>query len=86
MALRRALQRWADVVNSHSSTDSWLLACLRTLPAPRLVRTRGISRRSFRAHAWQPLAVLQGDGARSFTTGERLREQVMRRRVWTRRG
>jgi glycosyltransferase involved in cell wall biosynthesis len=78
-ALRGVLsERWADVVNSHSSTDSWLAAlALLTLPrAPRLVRTRHVS-------APIPGHVLNRWLYRSatthvITTGERLRAQVVR--------
>ena len=79
LALRRFLAgRHFDIVNSHSSTDSWLAAlALQTLPrAPRLVRTRHISAPIARnvATRW-----LYGCAtARVVTTGERLREQVVR--------
>jgi glycosyltransferase involved in cell wall biosynthesis len=78
-ALRRVLsERWADVVNSHSSTDSWLSAvALRTLsPAPRLVRTRHVSA-SIPGHALNRWLYCRAT-AHVVTTGERLREQVMR--------
>lgn len=79
LALRRFLaRRRPDIVNSHSSTDSWLAAlALWTLSrAPRLVRTRHISAPIARniATRW-----LYGCAtARVVTTGERLREQVVR--------
>ena len=79
VALRRFLARSrADIVNSHSSTDSWLaaLALASMAAAPPLVRTRHIS------------APIPGNArtrwlytratAHVVTTGERLREQVMR--------
>jgi len=78
-ALRGLLQaRRFDVVNTHSSTDTWLAALARVglRGAPPLVRTRHIS------------APIPGDPAsrwlyrratnRIVTTGERLRTQVMR--------
>jgi glycosyltransferase involved in cell wall biosynthesis len=77
-ALRRVLDdRGADVVNSHSSTDSWLAAvALRTLPgAPRLVRTRHISA-PIPGHALNRW-LYRSATAHVVTTGERLREQVM---------
>ena len=46
LAVRRWLQAHpVDVINSHSSTDSWLaaLACATLARAPALVRTRHIS-------------------------------------------
>jgi len=77
-ALRRLLrQRRFDVVNTHSSTDSWLAALGRIglRDAPPLVRTRHIS------------AAIPGDPASRWlykhatrhivTTGERLRGQVI---------
>lgn len=79
-AMRRLLaQRRFDLVNTHSSTDSWLaaLACASLADAPALVRTRhisapiapGASNRWLygRASAWV------------VTTGERLREDVIAR-------
>jgi glycosyltransferase involved in cell wall biosynthesis len=78
LALRGLLARGEfDVVNTHSSTDSWLaaLAC-RSLPlAPPIVRTRHISApvpRNF-ATRW----LYNGAIARIVTTGERLRTQVI---------
>jgi glycosyltransferase involved in cell wall biosynthesis len=78
-ALRRVLsERGADVVNSHSSTDSWLAAvALRTLSGgPRLVRTRHIST-PIPGHALNRW-LYHSATSRVVTTGERLREQVMR--------
>lgn len=68
----------ADVVNSHSSTDSWLAAvALRTLSrAPGLVRTRHIST-PIPGHALNRWLYCSAT-AHVVTTGERLREQVMR--------
>lgn len=65
-----------DLVNTHSSTDSWLvaLACARARPAPAIVRTRHISSpvpRNF-ASRW-----LYARAARTVTTGEKLRLQVI---------
>ena len=79
LGLRRFLaQRTIDVVNCHSSTDSWLTAlALRTLPrAPRLVRTRHISSPipGNPATRW----LFRTATAHVVTTGERLREQVVR--------
>jgi glycosyltransferase involved in cell wall biosynthesis len=76
-ALRRLLsERRFDVVNTHSSTDSWLAAVARaTLDgAPPIVRTRHISAPvpSNRASRW-----LYAKAARVVTTGERLRTQVI---------
>jgi glycosyltransferase involved in cell wall biosynthesis len=79
VAVRRLLAGLrADVVNAHSSTDSWLAAlALATLRgAPPLVRTRHISASIPRnpGSRW-----LYGSAtAHVVTTGERLREQVMR--------
>ncbi len=65
-----------DVVNTHSSTDTWLasIACLTLDPAPAIVRTRHISAPVPR----NPLSRwLYGRAARIVTTGERLRRQVI---------
>src|SRR5215471_12021158 len=78
-ALRRVLsERWADVVNTHSSTDSWLaaLALLTLSGAPRLVRTRHVST-PIPGHVLNRW-LYRGAAAHVVTTGERLREQVMR--------
>ena len=78
-AMRGLLRaRRFDVVNTHSSTDAWLAAVARiALPgAPPLVRTRHISAAipSDPASRW-----LYGRATRRIvTTGERLREQVIR--------
>ena len=77
-ALRHFLGRERfDVVNTHSSTDSWLaaLACATRDAAPPIVRTRHISAPAGRnaATRW-----LYGRAtARIVTTGERLRRQVI---------
>lgn len=68
-----------DVVNSHSSTDSWLaaLACASLRGAPALVRTRHISAPVARtpANRW-----LYARASRFVvTTGERLREELIDR-------
>ncbi len=77
-AMRRALSKGAfDVVNTHSSTDSWLaaLACASLSNAPPLVRTRHISAPlpRNRATRWLYNSAI----ARVVTTGERLRAQVI---------
>ena len=77
--LRRVLlDRGADVVNTHSSTDSWLAAlALRTSSgAPRIVRTRHDSA-PIPGHALNRWLYCSAT-AHVVTTGERLREQVMR--------
>jgi glycosyltransferase involved in cell wall biosynthesis len=65
-----------DVLNTHSSTDSWLgaVACSMRSRAPALVRTRHISAPAPRNFAtrW-----LYGRAARIATTGEKLRAQVI---------
>ena len=76
-AMRRLLAgRPFDVVNTHSSTDSWLAALAGALTgaAPALVRTRHISSPVPRnaATRW-----LYGRAARIVTTGEKLRAQVI---------
>ncbi|HOL65312.1 MAG TPA: glycosyltransferase family 4 protein [Accumulibacter sp.] len=78
LALRRWLkQQRPDVVNTHSSTDSWLagLACASLRDPPAIVRTRHIS---------APIAVnaasrwLYGRSARHVvTTGEALRQTLI---------
>jgi|APFre7841882724_1041349.scaffolds.fasta_scaffold06380_2 glycosyltransferase involved in cell wall biosynthesis len=78
-----ALRRWLsahrpDVVNTHSSTDSWLtsLACATLASPPALVRTRHISAPVARtlSNRW-----LYGTAAAHVvTTGEMLREQLIR--------
>jgi len=78
LALRQLLARHAfDVINTHSSTDTWLAALARaTLPsAPPIVRTRHISAPlpHNRATRW----LYNTATARIVTTGEKLREQVI---------
>lgn len=78
-----ALRRWlianpADVINSHSSTDTWLaaLACRFLKRPPPLVRTRHISAPipNNRLTRW-----LYGTATRHIvTTGEALRRQLIR--------
>ena len=78
-----AMRAWlanahCDVLNSHSSTDSWLaaLALVGTSPRPALVRTRHISAAipdNF-ATRW----LYQSATRHIVTTGERLREQLIR--------
>ncbi|MFN0038622.1 MAG: glycosyltransferase family 4 protein [Burkholderiales bacterium] len=77
--LRRALaERKIDVLNTHSSTDSWLsaLACATLHDPPPLVRTRHISAPLRRNPATRWLYVRAT--RKVVTTGERLREQLMR--------
>ena len=78
-----AMRAWlahnrSDVLNSHSSTDSWLaaLALLGLSPRPALVRTRHISAAvpDNLATRW----LYQSATRRIVTTGERLREQLIR--------
>jgi glycosyltransferase involved in cell wall biosynthesis len=78
LALRKFLGAHpTDVVNTHSSTDSWLTAlALRTLPRrPALVRTRHISAPVPRNRATRWLYGTATDHI--VTTGERLRAQVI---------
>ncbi len=78
LALRRHLDRLRpDVVNTHSSTDSWLaaLACATLRNAPPIVRTRHISAPvpANAANRW-----LYGGAVRHVvTTGEALRRQLI---------
>jgi glycosyltransferase involved in cell wall biosynthesis len=78
-----AMRAWlarnrSDVLNSHSSTDSWLaaLSLLGLRPRPVLVRTRHISAAvpDNLATRW----LYQSATRRIVTTGERLREQLIR--------
>ena len=79
LAMRRWLQAHpVDIVNSHSSTDSWLaaLACATLAPAPALVRTRHISA-SIPNNL--PTRWLYRSATRHIvTTGENLRMQLIR--------
>lgn len=77
-ALRRLIAwRRFDVVNTHSSTDTWsaALACASLRRAPPLVRTRHISAPAPRNAATRWLYTRAS--ARIVTTGERLRRQVI---------
>jgi glycosyltransferase involved in cell wall biosynthesis len=76
VALRSLLGDF-DVVNTHSSTDTWLvaLACATLSGAPPLVRTRHISAPMPRNAATRWLYTRATD--RIVTTGERLRTQVI---------
>ena len=78
-ALRRLIAAGGyDVVNTHSSTDAWLaaLACRSLGAAPPIVRTRHISAAlpANAATRWLYARATE----RIVTTGERLREQVIR--------
>ncbi len=66
-----------DVVNTHSSTDTWLaaLACVGRRDAPALVRTRHISAPMPGNFATRWL--YRSATARIVTTGEKVREQVI---------
>jgi glycosyltransferase involved in cell wall biosynthesis len=77
-ALRRLLAwRRFDVVNTHSSTDTWsaALACATLRDAPPLVRTRHISAPAPGNAATRWLYTRAA--ARIVTTGEKLRRQVI---------
>jgi glycosyltransferase involved in cell wall biosynthesis len=78
-ALRKAIAEGGyDVINTHSSTDAWLaaLACRGVSGAPPLVRTRHISAPLPRNFATRWLYARAT--ARIVTTGEKLREQMIR--------
>ncbi len=79
-ALRRWLsaQRGVDVLNTHSSTDSWLaaLACATRTCAPVIVRTRHVSTAVNRNPATRWL--YQCAARHIVTTGEALRQQLLR--------
>ena len=78
-ALRRLISTGGfDVVNTHSSTDAWLaaLACVGLPNAPAIVRTRHIS--APLARNWATRWLYARASARIVTTGEKLREQVLR--------
>ena len=77
-----AMRRWlrshpADIVNTHSSTDTWLtaLACATFRPSPRIVRTRHISTDIPRTPATRWL--YRSATTHVVTTGETLRSQVL---------
>jgi glycosyltransferase involved in cell wall biosynthesis len=78
LALRRWLKQAGhiDVINTHSSTDSWLatLACATLPAAPPIVRTRHVSApiAQNRATRW-----LYASAAHTVTTGESLRRDVI---------
>lgn len=67
-----------DIVNTHSSTDSWLAAiATRTLgAAPKIVRTRHVSAPI--PNNWPSRWLYRGAAAHVVTTGAALRLQVMR--------
>jgi len=78
LALRSLIARHRfDVVNAHSSTDTWLAAVARASlgSPPAMVRTRHISATlpDNRATKW----LYQKAASRIVTTGERLRQQVI---------
>jgi glycosyltransferase involved in cell wall biosynthesis len=77
------MRRWlkahpVDVVNSHSSTDSWLvaLACATLARAPALVRTRHVS--AAIPDNWPTRWLYRTATLRVVTTGEALRQQLLR--------
>ena len=81
LALRRWLAgpgRATDVINSHSSTDSWLaaLACATLNDAPPIVRTRHVSSpiNTGRPTFW----LYQSAASHVVVTGEKLKEQLVR--------
>jgi glycosyltransferase involved in cell wall biosynthesis len=78
-----ALRRWlkqnpVDVINTHSSTDSWLaaLACQTFKNAPPIVRTRHIS--SPIPNNWASRWLYTRAVRHVVTTGEALRQQVIK--------
>jgi len=78
-----ALRRWlkqnpVDVINTHSSTDSWLaaLACQTLKNAPPIVRTRHIS--SPIPNNWASRWLYTRAVRHVITTGEALRQQVIK--------
>ena len=77
-ALRRFLkQNPVDVINTHSSTDTWLtaLACRTLIKAPPIVRTRHIS--SPIPNNWASRWLYTRAVNHIVTTGEALRQQVI---------
>jgi len=79
LAMRRFLKaRPVDIVNSHSSTDSWLAAIsCATLPhAPVLVRTRHVS--AAIPDNWPTRWLYRRATLHVVTTGEALRQQLLR--------
>jgi glycosyltransferase involved in cell wall biosynthesis len=78
-ALRAALKAaQPDVVNTHSSTDAWIVALARLLwrEAPPVVRTRHIS--SPISRGWATRWLYTRATCHIVTTGERLRETLIR--------
>ena len=78
LALRRLLSRHAfDVINTHSSTDSWLaaIACRALKAPPPMVRTRHISARVPRDRLTRWLYA--SATAQIVTTGEAIRHQLI---------
>jgi len=84
-AALRAMRRWLgenrggiDVINTHSSIDSWLVAGARATLAgvPPMVRTRHVS--SPVRKTWGTFWLYQHATAHIVTTGEALREQLHR--------
>ena len=78
LALRQLLARHAfDVINCHSSTDTWLAALARATlaSAPPIVRTRHIS--APLPHNRSTRWLYNTATARIVTTGEKLRKQVI---------
>jgi FkbM family methyltransferase len=78
-AMRRALNEVRpDLVNTHSSTDAWLvaLASLTLRPAAPMVRTRHISAPI--PDNWPTRWLYMHASRHVVTTGERLREQLIR--------
>lgn len=78
-----AMRRWlkahpVDVINSHSSTDTWLaaLACATLVRAPALVRTRHIS--AAIPNNWPTRWLYRSATRHVVTTGEKLRQQLVR--------
>jgi glycosyltransferase involved in cell wall biosynthesis len=78
-----ALRAWlkdhaADVINTHSSTDTWLaaLACATLSDSPPIVRTRHIS--APLPDNWSTRWLYRKATSYIATTGEALREQMMR--------
>jgi glycosyltransferase involved in cell wall biosynthesis len=76
-AVRRLLKKWRpDVVNTHSSIDSWLVALARIglRPRPRVVRTRHLSARVPRN--WASRWVYNRGADFVMTTGESIVEDL----------
>jgi len=79
LAMRRRLKAQpVDVVNCHSSTDSWLaaLACATLTRAPALVRTRHVS--AAIPNNWPTRWLYRRATLHVVTTGEALRLQLLR--------